>query len=337
MALESYELHLGDCLELMRGMADSSVDAVVTDPPFFRVKKDAWDRQWNSDAEYLSFIGELCAHWQRILKPNGSLYVFASPQMSARVECKVREFFNVINHIVWAKEAGWHKSACKEGLRGYFPATERIIFAEQFGADNAARGEKGYGAACDELRGFVFEPLRAYLERERKRAGMTRDECNAACGVRSVAGGHYFSRSQWILPTQAHYEALYRAFNDKNTPPRFLLRSYEELRSQYEELRRPFQVTPDVAYTDVWNFATVKPRAGKHPCEKPVDLLRHIVESSTRPGALVLDPFVGSGSTGVACLQTGRRFLGIDRDQSYLAMARARLEATTAPQLNLFL
>lgn len=72
-----------------------------------------------------------------------------------------------------------------------------------------------------------------------------------------------------------------------------------------------------------------------HPTEKPVDLMRHLVESVTRPGDLVLDPFAGSGSTGEACLRAGRRFWGCELDDSHARAARRRLTRVTrsaAPQ-----
>ena len=58
----------------------------------------------------------MAEQWQRVLRPNGSLYTFASPQMGARVEVLLRERFNVLNNITWRKEEGRHKAACKEEL-----------------------------------------------------------------------------------------------------------------------------------------------------------------------------------------------------------------------------
>ena len=68
---------------------------------------------------------------------------------------------------------------------------------------------------------------------------------------------------------------------------------------------------------------------GKHPTQKPVSLLRRIVEATAPEGGLVLDPFCGSGTTGVAAVRLGRRFLGIEQDPTWLGLARARLEAET--------
>lgn len=62
-----------------------------------------------------------------------------------------------------------------------------------------------------------------------------------------------------------------------------------------------------------------------HPCEKPVDLLRFYIENSSKKGDMVLDPFMGTGSCGEACVQTGRRFLGIEKDETYFNLAKERL------------
>ena len=317
----SSTLHLGDCLEVMGTMPDCSVDAVVTDPPYYRVKGEEWDSQWDNPTAFLAWLDQVAEQWQRVLKPNGSLYCFASPQMAARVEVMLRERFQVLNALVWLKPQGRHDRACKEDLRSFFPATERIIFAEQFGADGAAMGGSGYSGACDELRGFVFEPLRLYLDSEREAAGFTVRQVAEAfqvkSGSRTVTGmaGHWFSRVQWTLPTAENYAWLQDLFNG------------EHLRREYEDLRRPFNVTRFDPFTDVWTFRTVQARPGKHPCEKPQALLRHIISSSTRPGALVLDSFAGSGATGQACLALGREFIGIERCAHWHRVASQSLKA----------
>jgi site-specific DNA-methyltransferase (adenine-specific) len=80
----------------------------------------------------------------------------------------------------------------------------------------------------------------------------------------------------------------------------------------------------------VWTATS--PRAaekalGRHPTQKPVALLGRIIEATAPEGGLVVDPFCGSGTTGVAALRLGRTFLGIEQDSEWLALARARLEA----------
>lgn len=70
-----------------------------------------------------------------------------------------------------------------------------------------------------------------------------------------------------------------------------------------------------------------------HPTQKPEDIVTPLLEFSAAPGANVFDPFMGSGSTGVACANTGRNFIGIELDPTYFAAAKARVEAAYAQQL----
>lgn len=73
-----------------------------------------------------------------------------------------------------------------------------------------------------------------------------------------------------------------------------------------------------------FKWASTKPHG--HPAEKPVDLLRWIVEQCTRPGDTVCDLFMGSGSTGVACVNTGRDFIGMELDSEYYKIACGRID-----------
>lgn len=71
-------------------------------------------------------------------------------------------------------------------------------------------------------------------------------------------------------------------------------------------------------------------RGKEHPTQKPVEVMEQLLEVVTPEGGLVVDPFCGSGTTGVACLRRGRRFVGIDRDPEYVQIARRRLQAAAA-------
>jgi site-specific DNA-methyltransferase (adenine-specific)/modification methylase len=66
----------------------------------------------------------------------------------------------------------------------------------------------------------------------------------------------------------------------------------------------------------------------KHPTQKPLSVLRHILKIASNPGDMVLDPFMGVGSTGVAALEMGRRFIGIDKEPPYVRAAKSRIDAT---------
>jgi site-specific DNA-methyltransferase (adenine-specific) len=334
----SVAVHCLDALDLLRMLPDSSIDLCATDPPYYRVKSAAWDRAWDSQAAFLDWLAAVVDEIARVLRPSGSLYLFASPQMSARVEVMISERLHVLNRITWAKQEGWARGTHKESLRSYFPTTESIIFAEHYGADNAAKGEAGYTSKCDEARGFVFEPLRAYLDGERRRAGVSHDDVRAAVGCAPGSGlpSHWFTSSQWMLPTAENYarlralfnrsggdEYLRREYEDLRREYEDLRREYEDLRREYEDLRRPFEVTAQDAYTDVWTFSTVPTRQGKHPCEKPAALCDQIVRASGKPGGWLLDPFAGSGAILAAGVRRGMSVIGGDADARWCDVARA--------------
>ena len=84
---------------------------------------------------------------------------------------------------------------------------------------------------------------------------------------------------------------------------------------------------------NLWSIS--RPPAGEHPTPKPTELMSRCIVNSTNQGATVLDPFMGSGTTGVAALQQGRRFIGVEICEKYFDIARRRIEAADC-QLNMF-
>jgi DNA modification methylase len=81
----------------------------------------------------------------------------------------------------------------------------------------------------------------------------------------------------------------------------------------------------DLCGSNVLRFGRVRGQDKDHPTQKPVDLLQSLVRVVAPRDGLVVDPFCGSGSTGVACVREGRRFLGVERDPEYCEVARSRL------------
>lgn len=90
--------------------------------------------------------------------------------------------------------------------------------------------------------------------------------------------------------------------------------------------RRFFQTEKGVN-TDVWDFKVVQPYPGKHPCEKPLDMMRDIIKTSSQPNDIVLDTFVGSGSTAIAAVELGRQFIGCEMGEVEYQQALFRLRS----------
>lgn len=83
-----------------------------------------------------------------------------------------------------------------------------------------------------------------------------------------------------------------------------------------------FEAEPDI-FTSGTTPVSEK-RQGKHPTQKPIALLERIIKAATKPGDLVLDPFSGSSTTGIAALRLGRSFIGIEKEIEYLELSKRR-------------
>ena len=232
-----------DALQLLQSLDDKSVDLILTDPPYFKLLNIGWDKQWKTKDDYLNWLEIILTQCKRVLNDSVSFYMFASAEMSWYVEGVIRKHFNVLNHIRWADKVSPAKNCSKEQLRRYINNSEEIIFAEQFQQEDLS----------------VFEPIRAYLDNARIKANLGRGETNYICNVRCM-DRHYFALGQFTLPTDEHYEKL-REHMD--------LKPYEQIKQEYEQLRRTFNISDGRPYNNTWHFNQTPARKGRHPCEKP--------------------------------------------------------------------
>ena len=171
-------------------------------------------------------------------------------------------------------------------------------------------------------------PLIDYFRNARESLGVSSKEIAEATGKKNMAS-HWFGASQWQLPNEVDYRKLQELFTriaiDKHIQQKLehphhqlvatyqsLNRKYSELLEEYKTLRRCFSVSALVPYTDVWTHKPVQFYPGKHPCEKPADMLKQIISASSRPGDIVADFFMGSGSTVKAAIELGRRAIGVE-------------------------
>ena len=286
----------GDSLAYLRQMPTHSVSIILTDPPYHATKKDniRGDTAFAEDSHYLDWIGQYAVEWRRVLKLNGSLLCFCDTSMAARLDVLFSDNFNMLSHVVWTKPNdpgfdGWKGKMKKNALRQWYAHSERILFAEPA------------------LEGSLFRTTFAVLLREaRQRCGLTMKELTGAIGAHGAVN-HGGAVSNWEdgrnTPSRDQYEGMVRVFLEtgkvKAMPP-------------YEDAIRVFTMDASKEFTDVWNFPSVRPYKGKHPAEKPLDLLRHAIEATTLPGDIVLDCFAGSGNTALASLSLGRRTVAIE-------------------------
>jgi adenine-specific DNA-methyltransferase len=311
---ENVKLYLGDCNTGMQEMSQKC-DALLTDPPYFRVKNEKWDKQWDDETLFLSWLGGILDTTKTVLMPNSSIWVFASPLLSNKVDHVVNERYRVLNNIRWYKEAGWHRRAKPENLRSFLKPWESIIFAEQY--------DDQYPAHMLSRRNGKFAPIGRYMQDEWERAGWKAGAVGKALGYDAALPVRWAEGSS--IPTSDAYNKLRKILNVQENAE-FLQRDYNALQKEQEEWRRPFNLSAETLNTDLWTYDPVKHYPGKHPCEKPQPMLRDMITSSTRVGATILDPFAGSGATLVAARDTGRKAIGFELNEEYCEAIAKRLD-----------
>ena len=160
-----------------------------------------------------------------------------------------------------------------------------------------------------------------------------------ACGLAlQLEGYHVLNEISWFKPNAApnlstrfftaSHESLIWARKDKEAKHTF---NYDAMRmGKWPE---DAMKKAGKQMRSVWSISTPKPvekKFGKHPTQKPFDLLKRIVLASTRENDLVLDPFAGSSTTGLAAYLYGRRFIGIETEKEYLDLSIKRFEELMA-------
>lgn len=156
-----------------------------------------------------------------------------------------------------------------------------------------------------------------------------------SCGfAMQLLGYHILNDISWFKPNAspnmscryftASHETLIWARKDKKVPHTF---NYSIMK--HGDFSSDFIKKPNTQMRSVWAIGTPKANEktfGKHPTQKPLALLERIILASTNEGDLILDPFMGSGTTGVAALKYNRKFIGIEKEKEFIEIAEQRLQ-----------
>ena len=300
-----YEIYCDDCLSKMKDMEDNSIDLVLIDPPY-NIGKDKWDK-WKSVDDYVEFMGKVFKEIERVLKPNGSFYFFHNDFL------QIVELQNWIN-----KNTGFHEASNTGFLDGFCEVNELRNYQKM--AEYCLYYTFQDGASSDKTKSDIdnFKSLRYYFETLQKELGVTKKTLIEKIGQR-VDHCFRWSSSQWDMPTEETYEELIKVFNIDELD---FFKEYETIRQEYEKERYVFN--NQKTHHSVMNYEIAKKQG--HLTPKPVDLLEYLIKTSSNENDIVLDCFMGSGSTGVACMNTNRKFIGIEINEKYFNIAKKRIE-----------
>lgn len=290
----------GDCLEFLQELPDRSIDLIILDPPYWKVIQQKWDYQWRTEEDYV----EWCLKWfpeiERVIKRSGSLYLFGY----------LRNLFYLYEPL---KKLG-------------FDFRQQIIIDKGIRAigGRATKGYKIFPNVTENLLFFIYDsrPFIKNLLKERQKAmGLKALEINEKLGVKSNGGGMWslYTGNNILaqVPTQEMWTKLQNILNFEYA---------------YEDIAPVFNI--EMGVTNVWHDIDFYKEERYHPTQKPVKLMERIIRASTNEQMLVLDPFMGSGATALACLNLNRNYIGIEKEEKYINVINERIGEYTPSLFN---
>lgn len=309
----------GDSLELIKQIPSSAIDLILTDPPYHTTKKANiyGDANFDDDNHYLNWMNDYFKEFHRVLRPNGSLYLFCSSEMAPFLYVNASKTMNMHNIITWTKPNepgydGWKQKMKKTSLRKWYPHSEKIVVCSPASDGNLKRS--AFGMFLKDCRNVCNLTSHVLTEKV------------GAFGKVNNGGAVSNWETGRNIPSRSQYSKICDAFTETGKI---------KLMPAYEDVIRAFQINPDVPYTDVWEHMNVRQYKGKHPAEKPLDLIELIISTSSYKNDVVLDCFSGSGSTLVVAQKMGRKSIGIEIEEKWVNYASATLSATLAAAPNI--
>ena len=305
------DLRNGDCLEVLASMPDACVDAVVTDPPY---GLSFMGRKWDYDVPSKE-IWEQCL---RVLKPGGHLLAFAGTRTQHRMCVNIEDAgFEIRDMIAWIYGSGFPKG--KSCLK---PALEPITMARK-------RAKRVQPLNIDGCR------VAADISEMEGRSGRSTANNVYGAGMGIDQAWEPDKKGRW--PANLIHDGsdeVVELFPDSKGQQGAV--TGNEPSSKTKDVLGEFSGrTPFAARNDSGSAARFFycPKANKkdrddgnsHPTVKPTDLMAYLCRLVTPPGGTVLDPFMGSGSTGKAAMREGFGFIGIERDAEYYAICQSRI------------
>ena len=309
----------GDCLIEAENITSGSVDLILTDPPYGTVKNapknwtvgnkasHGWDNAVNPE--------ELFGIANRILRRNGKLILFSQEPYTSQL------INNAIPNVPFSYRMIWEKNDFANALLvnkapvSYYE--DILVFSKTH-------------------QKYDFEgkhPLREYFKKVRQYIPATTGEINKALG--NVMSSHYFTNGvQFSIPVERDYDKLIQMFGIDMMQGFKPFSELKVINKEYREglIKQMNDENPTVF--NLWEGNKYKSNIlkykkdynGYHPTQKPVALLEDLIKTYSNEGDTVVDLTMGSGSTGVACKNTGRNFVGIELNDEYFGIAKERIE-----------
>ena len=302
--MQKYNLIHGDCLEEMNKLIQDNVkvDLILTDPPYGTIKGLTLNDTKNFKKELVEWdnpipIKPMFECCEQLLKQSRCCILFNNQKFTFDLYNNQISNLPYIYQYIWLKnEWGNQFMVNKAPLK----KTEDImVFKKKYDLDSDSE-------------------LREYSEYLFNKIGLSKKAIMEKCGNQKLDHFFFFISLQFSLPVEEAYQQLIDLFNIDEFDG-FI--RYSELHSK--DGSPVFNLCGNSHKTNVLEYKKPKYKS-LHPTQKPVDLLEDLICTYTNEGDLVLDFTMGSGSTGVACQNTNRDFIGIELDEEYFNIAKER-------------
>ncbi len=272
----------GDCLELMKDIEDGSVDLILTDPPY-NINHN--DLNWDNIDNYIDFMIGVFKEGYRVLKKNGSLYFTHNDfrQMSKlQIEIEKNTNFRFQRFITITKDS--YITKLYPNCKSWINCCEYVLVYIK-----------------DEIR---EERQIEYFTKLHRAIGKTKAQIKKDIPF----ADHCFrvSKNNFALPTKETYDKIISLYNLEDC------KSFKDLNYVYNGKAQPNYIHVDFK----------KNKQTTHPCEKPQELLENLINTASNENDVVLDMFMGCGSTLIACTKLNRNFIGIEKNKEYFDEAR---------------
>jgi adenine-specific DNA-methyltransferase len=290
----------GDCVEILKELPDRSIDLIILDPPYWKVIQQKWDYQWRTEEDYVKWCLQWLPEVARIIKLSGSLYLFGY----------LRNLFYLYEPIINLGFSFRQQIIINKGIKAI--------------GGRATKGYKMFPNVTESLLFFIYDSrpfIKKFLKKRQKELGLTALEINKRLGVKSNGGGMWslYTGNNILaqVPTKEMWEKLQETL---------------EFNYPYQDISATFNI--EMGVTDVWNDLDFYQEKRFHPTQKPVKLMERIISASSHENMIILDPFMGSGATAIACLNLNRRYIGIEKQEKYIDKINARIDEYKSSFMN---
>ena len=306
------QLHLLDNQKGIAKLADKSVNLIIADPPYYKIKGD-FDFEFKDFQEYQDFMENQAKLYKRVLADNGSLFVYGNAENIAYVQVIFDKYFNLENNLVW-ENTNPHKQQIRfsPSIRSFAPLTERILFYSN-------EVERTGLEMVDDLYIRHINPFSVEIKKGMEKYKLKESDFRK---LRPSKNGNYTGWCSNIIlgqsnPTKEDWELINTLIKSN--------REYEDLRREYEDLRRPFNNKYN--YGDVIRHPNYETSNFDHDTIKPERLTLDLIETTTKENDIVLIPFGGSGTECVCSMRLKRQWVAFENKKKYFDIALKRINS----------